>query len=471
VPTILKPFVALARTTAFRIVALYGAVFVTVAALITAALFWQTNVILTRQALESLSAEAEVLRSLASSGDANAFAREITERGRLGRGSLYMLIGPDGRRIAGNLTRWPPEVSAPTGGVFGYVGDDGPANSERLAVGIPVALADGRLLLVGRDVQDQLDFLSRVRDTFLVALALLALLGFGAAIAASRLVLRRVERITTASETIMAGDLSRRIKVTGVGDELDDLARNLNTMFERIEQLMSGLREVSDNIAHDLKTPLNRLRNRAEAALRDARSVEDYRAGLEGAIEAADELIKTFNALLLIAKLEAGAVEESFETFDLSALVHDIAELYEPLAQEQGLELRLGAVAQTKVKANKPLIGQAIANLIDNAIKYGRVPGPKEQARAGGAIAIGLTQTAREAEVIVTDHGPGIPAEDRERVLKRFVRLEASRTRPGTGLGLSLVVAVARLHRGGVTLEDNHPGLKARFWLPVRAPG
>jgi signal transduction histidine kinase len=235
-------------------------------------------------------------------------------------------------------------------------------------------------------------------------------------------------------------------------------------MLERIELLMNSLREVSDNIAHDLKTPLSRLRNRVEAALRDPRGPEAYREGLERTIEEADELIKTFNALLLIARLEAGAVEESAEGFDLGKLVRDVGELYEPVAEEAGQRLEIGVEDGIIVRANRQLVGQAVANLADNAIKYA--------SRAGGSAhskCIEVCVKARDgtAEISVADHGPGIAEKDRERALRRFVRLDESRTRPGTGLGLSLVAAVARLHGGTVRLEDNHPGLRAVLALPL----
>ena len=265
---------------------------------------------------------------------------------------------------------------------------------------------------------------------------------------------------------LQRGDLSRRIASRGTGDELDELSRNLNAMLDRIEQLMASLREVSDNIAHDLKTPLNRLRNRAEAALRESRSASEYRAGLERTIEEADEIIKTFNALLLIARLEAGAVDESKEVFDLTAFIRDLVELYEPHAEESQRRLTFHANGPIPVRANRQLIGQAVANLLDNAIKYG---GPSREDANGvsaGDIEVALRKTDTGVEVVVADHGPGIPALDRERALKRFVRLEASRTRPGTGLGLSLVAAVARLHEGQVRLEDNHPGLRVVLSWP-----
>jgi signal transduction histidine kinase len=237
-------------------------------------------------------------------------------------------------------------------------------------------------------------------------------------------------------------------------------------MLARIEQLMAGLREVSDNIAHDLKTPLNRLRNRVEEALREPHNEVAYRHALERTIEEADELIKTFNALLSIARLEAGAGGENRETLDVSALVHDVAELYEPVAEERGITLKSDVAEPIVMRADRQLLGQAIANLIDNALKYGA----PSKAHGGNGLAPEVEVRARAVnggvEIVVTDRGPGVPAPDRGRVLDRFVRLEASRSEPGSGLGLSLVAAVARLHGGSLRLEDNEPGLRVVLTLP-----
>jgi signal transduction histidine kinase len=444
-----------ASTTAFRLSAGAIALFLLIAALIVGLLFWQTNRILTEQTLEALNAEARFLRSEAESGGSEAIVSLVKGLSRLDGVGLYFLADGQGTKIAGNLNRIPPELAGnPKGAVFHYQSSHTEADQKRLAVAIPLEFGPDLHLLVGRDIDDQRAFAKAMQTTFLFGFGALSLLGFLGGLAVSRMILNRIEAITATSRSIMAGDLSRRIPVDGKGGELDGLAQNLNDMLDRIEGLMNGLREVSDNIAHDLKTPLNRLRNSAEAALRDTRGADAYREGLERTIEKADELIKTFNALLLIARLEAGALEESLETFDLGQLVEDVADLYQPAAEEAGFHLSIEAAKGIRVNANRQLIGQAVANLIDNAIKYSLGCGP------GNAITVSAGKCAGGVAIAVGDHGPGISAADRERVLKRFVRLEESRTKPGTGLGLSLVAAVARLHHGEVRLEDNQPGLR-----------
>ena len=449
-----------ASTTAFRLTAIAVAVFLVAAGLLAAALFWQTNRVLTEQAVETLRSQAQLLQSSARSDGVEALAKTIAVLARPDGDGLYLLLGPDGSARAGNLNCLPPELAArPAGGVFNY--SPGEAGAERLAVAIPVDVGADHKLYVGRDIEDRRGFANSMKRTFLIGFGALSAFGLLAGLAVSRLVLKRMDDITAASRVIMSGDMSRRIPLAGDQGELDGLAQNLNEMLDRIEGLMNGLREVSDNIAHDLKTPLNRLRNAAEAALRDADGETAYREALEGVIERADELIKTFNALLLIARLEAGPLEHSLERFDLGRLIEDVAELYMPAAEEAGFALTVSAEAGIIVRANRQLIVQATSNLIDNAIKYARSSGQ------GGAISVTAGRAAPGVEISVADRGPGISTADRARVLRRFVRLEESRTKPGAGLGSSLVAAVARLHHGEVRIEDNAPGLKVVVALPA----
>jgi signal transduction histidine kinase len=289
-------------------------------------------------------------------------------------------------------------------------------------------------------------------------------LGLAGGFFVTRRVLRRVDAMTETTRTIVEGDLSGRLFVAGTGDELDRLAENLNAMLERIEALMRGLQEVSDNIAHDLKTPLTRMRNRAEEALRAAKSEADYRAALERTIEESDALMRTFNALLMIARAESGHAREDMADFDAAEVARGIAELYEPLAEEKGLGLKVDAPGPISVRGNRELVSQALSNLVDNAIKYA-VPDATE-----GTILVTAETADSRVLLTVSDNGLGIPEADRPRVVQRFVRLERSRSQPGSGLGLSLAAAVARLHAGELVLADNHPGLKAVIALPRAGP-
>ena len=274
--------------------------------------------------------------------------------------------------------------------------------------------------------------------------------------------------MNTSAHGIMAGDLTRRLPVSGSGDELDRLAEGLNEMLGRISELMEGLREVSDNIAHDLRTPLTRLRNHAEAALAFGGDAAAYRQGLEKTIEESDGLIRIFNALLLIARAEAGGDLGPLQPVDVGEAAMSVAELYEPIAEEEGLALTVHARDGLKVRGNRELIGQAIANLVDNAIKYGA---PNKESAEAEMMKLDVVITAERVGqsvlLTVADRGPGIAPADRARVLDRFVRLEGSRSRPGSGLGLSLAAAVARMHGGSVELEDNRPGLRVRLTLPA----
>ncbi len=456
---------AMVSTTAFRLATGTVAFFLVIAAVLIGFLFWQTNQVLTEQVVATLNAEAEALKAEAKTGGQRGLIEAVVARSRPDGPGLYFLADPEGNKLAGNLSRSPPEISGErSGGVFRYRPTFNQGGAERLGVAILVPISRAERLVIGRDIEDQRAFADGVKRLFLISSVVLMLAGIATALVISRIVLARIEAMNVASRQIMAGDLSQRVPVEGTGDELDGLAINLNAMLDRIEQLMAGLRDVSENIAHDLKTPLNRLRNRAEAALRDTGGERTCRDALERTIEGADDLIKTFNALLLIARLEASAVEKSTEAVDCGALVRDVAELYAPVAEEAGLTLSITDASGLVLVANRQLIGQAVANLIDNAIKYGGGGGAISP-RAGIDVFVGMAGS--DIEIAVSDHGPGIAVADRERALRRFVRLDESRTQPGTGLGLSLVAAVTRLHGGRTILEDNAPGLKVRLLFPV----
>jgi len=456
------------RTTTFRLSLTYLALFSAAAIVAIIYIYWNTTVLLSRQLNQTIDAELKGLAEQYRAGGLDQLVRTVAERSQTPGNSLYLVADSEGRRLAGNLSAVSPELWNSLGPVeFVYRRPATGGVEKRLAFANVFRLPSGYRLIVGRDIEDRRELARMVRSAMLWGLGVMALFGIGGGYWVSRKLLTRIDAVAATTRTIMEGDFRGRLPVTGSGDELDRLSESLNLMLVRIEQLMAGLREVSDNIAHDLKTPLSRLRNRVEAALREPYGEPVYRDALERTIEEADGLIKTFNALLSIARLEAGAGGENRETLDVSTLLLDVAELYEPVAEERGLVLRAEAPGPILIRADRQLLGQAIANLIDNAIKYG---GPGACDGSNGSkpeVEVSATVKGALAEIVVTDRGPGVPFAERERVLDRFVRLEASRSEPGSGLGLSLVAAVARLHGGSLRLEDNEPGLRVVLALPM----
>src|SRR5215510_9984323 len=458
------------RTTTFRLSLTYLALFSTAAILAIVYIYWNTTVLLSRQLNQTIDAELKGLAEQYRAGGLDQLVRIVAERSETPGNSLYLVADSEVHRMAGNLSAVAPELWNSVGPVEFYYRRPAAGGVERrLAFANVFRLTSGYRLIVGRDIEDRRELARMVRSAMLWGLGVMALFGIGGGYWMSRKLLARIDTLSATTRTIMAGDLGGRLPVTGSGDELDRLSESLNLMLARIEQLMAAMREVSDNIAHDLKTPLNRLRNRVEAALREPYGEPVYREALERTIEEADSLIKTFNALLSIARIEAGAGGENRERLDVSALLCDVAELYEPVAEERGITLKADPTEPVFVRADRQLLGQAIANLIDNAIKYGAPD--RALGGNGSELEVSVTTEARGpmAEIVVTDRGPGVPSSDRERVLGRFVRLEASRSEPGSGLGLSLVSAVARLHGGSLRLEDNRPGLKVVLSLPAES--
>ena len=444
----------LAGAAPFRQALLALAFLMPAAALFAGYIGAQVNHILSERTLESLRSELQSLRGELDRGGVPALSAAVATRSIAPGSALYRLDSGTGPFPVGNLKNLPDGVDA-SGSTFQVWNvKDGAFHA---AAGLVVPVPGGGTLLVARDIEDQRAFAGGLRWAAFGGVAALSLVALGFGWQSSRRYLQRIASVTSTSRSIMAGDLARRIPRDHSGDELDALSANLNAMLARIEDLMQALREVSDNIAHDLKTPLTRLRNRAEAALRDDGGASAYRDGLEKTIEEADSLIQTFNALLLIARLEAGAVDSTRADCDLAALVTDVAELYQPVADEAGLAISVDAGAPAHLAVNRQLVGQAVANMLDNAVKYSAAT----PTASTGPIVVSVIPVANgTVEIAIADRGPGIAPADRERATKRFVRLEQSRSRPGTGLGLSLVSAVARLHDGTVRLEDNAPGLR-----------
>jgi len=454
------------RTTAFKLTLAYLVIFSVFAAFLLGYFAWNTRRLITEQINETVDAEITGLSEQYRLGGIRRLVLVIDGRARRPSSSLYLVTTPAGEGLAGNVGSLAQGVlNTPGWAETEYRRLDESEGHHHFALVRVFELPGGFRLLVGRDLEER----ERLYDIVLGAgrwsVALVVILGLSGGFFVTRRVLKRVDAMSESTRTIMAGDFTGRLPIAGTGDELDRLAGNLNAMLERIEALMHGFKEVSDNIAHDLKTPLTRLRNRCEQSLRASRDDSDYRATLEATIEESDALIRTFNALLLIARAESGQAREDMNDFDAAEVARGIAELYEPLADQKGLTLEVDADAAAPVHGNRELVSQALANLLDNAIKYAGTK-PQEMNGAASGIVVKALNENGEIKLTVSDHGPGIPEADRGRVTERFVRLEQSRSEPGSGLGLSLAAAVARLHGGELRLEDNHPGLAAVLALP-----
>ena len=458
------PFVRpanLLRSSIFRLALVYLVFFSLAAAVLAGAVFWITANVVSRQIDTTIDAEirglAEQFSQRGTPGLIAAIQRRAAAAERT-RG-LYLVTDAAGRRLAGNLSRWPDEPADEAGWLTFRLefpeAENGGVNFGRART---FELPGGFRLLVGHDVRERDRVADLIRE--ILAWSLIAILGISllGGLLMSRALLGRIETINRTSRDIMAGNLTHRVPLSRRDDEFDQLAGNLNAMLDQIERLLEGMRQVSDNIAHDLRSPLARLRGGLELALMEDPKSEGYRDAIAKAIGEADSILKTFAALLSIAQAEAGTPRERFTVVGLKALVEDVVELYAPLTEDLGMELAVGPLEDIRRTGDRDMLFQALVNLLDNAIKF---------SGEGGRIDIGVARRGETAVLSVGDRGPGIPEDKREEVLRRFVRLERSRSTAGSGLGLSLVQAVARLHDGKLILSDHTPGLCAALELPL----
>lgn len=476
---------AIMKTTAARLSALYLLLFALCAMLLV---FYMTSLsarMLTSQTQETINEEALGLARSYQRGGLPFLVRTVERRSRAPGANLYMIADPNGQVLTGNVQSIEPGVIAregwtelpfsyerygDIGGEQGQVAGDGshtatPARQSKghNAIALVVRLPNQMILLVGRDMGEPEQFRSVVRRALMLTLGMMGVGGLAIWFFVGHAALKRIDNVSEASRRIMGGDLSGRLPVTGAGDEFDRLSENLNTMLARIATLNEGLKQVSDNIAHDLKTPLTRLRNRAEAVLSGKHSAADYKAALEGTIAESDQLIKTFNAILMISRLEAGYSSENVTQVDLAAAVRDVVELYEPVAEEAGVAIEADPAGPYLVDGNRELVGQALSNIVDNAIKY------STDATAKPVVKVSLERVAGKIRLSVADNGQGIPDDaDRARATERFVRTEKSRSQPGSGLGLSLAKAIMKFHKGTLDLKPADPGLCVVMSFPAR---
>lgn len=456
-------FRVLFKSTAVRLSALYILLFAICAATLVFYVTAMSERLLTGQIRDAVAQEVTQVQRAYDAGGMNLLLRTMERRARQPGANLYLIAGPSGDILAGNVASVQPGVFEEQGWTsvpFMYQRYTDSGVVRHMAIANIFVLDNGLRVLIGRDLGEPERFRVLVRQALMIALAIM---GLGAIIiwfGIGRNALKRIDRMSDAGKKIMAGDLSQRLPVAGSGDEFDRLSVSLNNMLERIEKLNEGLRQVSDNIAHDLKTPLTRLRNKAADAL-DIEDGEVRRGALEGIISESDQLIRTFNALLMISRVEAGSVAAEMSPIELSAIVTDSAELYEPVADEAGMALTSEIEPGIEIQGNRELIGQAIFNLLDNAIKY------SADTEGAGSVSVKLSRRPDGICLSVADHGPGVPPDRREDVVKRFVRLDESRSKPGTGLGLSLVEAIMELHGGTLELSDTEPGHTERPGLTV----
>jgi signal transduction histidine kinase len=445
------------RTSVFQLTLIYVAMFGLSVVAISAFIYWSTVGFLERQTEAIIEADFAGLREQGEQRGALALAETITERitrnpdGR----SIYLLTDPLGRPAVGNLSRWPAaETTEPWITFTGRDAND--IERQVRAITARVGYGGGRLL-VGRDVRELVAINGVFRSAALYGLTLTMGFALAGGVVMGLSAQRRVAEINRTTREIMAGDLSRRAPIRGTRDEHDELAANINAMLDQIETLLTSMRHVGDSVAHDLRGPLTRLRNRLESlAAAEAPSRED----LMDCVAQTEGVLDTFNALLRIARVESGAYRSAFATVDLGRIARDVCELYQAAADEHGIELESRLDAHVEVFGDRELLAQALTNLLDNAVKY---------TPRGGTIAVSLTRTEDTARLSVADSGPGIPAAEHERVLERFTRLDQARSLPGNGLGLALVKAVAAQHHGKLVLGDNAPGLVVAMELPALA--
>jgi len=476
---LLRKLSALLRTTAARLSALYLLLFAVCAVVLVVYMTSLSVRLLTAQTMDTIDEEVGDLVRAYQRGGVPLLARFVELRARQPGANLYLIADSDGRILSGNVESLEPGVLESEGWTakpfvyqrFGEGQGDRAGILQRTRVddGRPVhaaialvfRLPNRMIVLVGRDLGEPERFRVVVRNALMAAFGMMGLGALAIWFFVGRRALKRIDDVSEASLRIMGGDLSGRLPVSGAGDEFDRLSENLNVMLAKIADLNEGLKQVSDNIAHDLKTPLTRLRNRADATLNAAATPAEYRAALEGTITESDQLIRTFNAILMISRLEAGYSAEAVEKVDLAGAVRDVVELYEPAAEEVGVTLETSVDGPHLVTGNRELIGQALSNIVDNAIKYSA--GGSEKPRA----AVALARCRGEIVLSVRDNGPGIPeAADRDRATERFVRLEQSRSQPGSGLGLALAKAVMKFHGGRLDLAAADPGLTVSMVFP-----
>ena len=458
------------RTTPFRLTLLFLALFAAAASAFLAYIYLATAGEATRRTDRNISREMRSLVAAYDRAGIDAVNQSLIERASSERPFLYLLMKPDGTRISGSIAESPIEGGpnvAPARASFSVTDYDAQGRLvKHPARGFQERLSGGEILFVGADISEDQAYVVKIVRALWGAGALVILLGLTGGLLVSRNVSRSMGALNDVVAAVRNGDFGARAAVRGARDEFDELSEGINEMLDRLERSMAGHRHAGDAIAHDLRSPLTRLRARLETAYLDVEAGKgDAQEALAQALEDTDGVLKTFSAVLAIARLQAAGQAPDQSVFDPAELAADLAELYEPTCEDKGLEFGSELTRDLQVRGNREFLAQALANILDNAVKYTPV---------GGAIMLRVRRrSSGEIEFSVTDTGPGVPDEDRARVVERFVRLENSRSEPGSGLGLSLVAAVAEAHGGRLELSegpgkvgDMGPGLRVAFILP-----
>lgn len=434
-------------------------IFSTSVLLLLVFIYWSTAGYMLRQTEATIEAEITGLAEQYDRFGLPGLRKVISERlaRQANETSIYLLADPQQRPIIGNLKKWPKELPADQGWLSFRINRGDEKNDNNQGLARVFRLRGNFHLLVGRDIHSLEEIQSLIREALFWGLLITVALALVGGTMMSRAMMRRIEIINVTCQQIMGGDLSRRIPHSGGEDDFDKLVDNLNLMLDRIEDLMHGVKQVTNNIAHDLRTPLTRLRRRLDMLRESQTSGENNLDLLDQAIGEADGLLLTFRALLRISEIEAGSRRREFDTIDVAQLLNDLIELYEPLSEERRQDLKCLYSTNSAVVGDRDLLFQAFSNLLDNAVKY---------TPAKGQIQLETKNLPGQLQVIIRDSGPGIPAEMRQKVFERFFRLEESRSTSGNGLGLSLVAAIINLHHGQIELLDNHPGLTVVVSLP-----
>jgi signal transduction histidine kinase len=444
---------------AFRLALGYGVLVVGTMAVISAALYFGTVVVIDRGIDAKLSKISEQLIERFETGGGEALRRRIQQ---LLTDSIdqetevYSLLDAGGRNIVGNVSTLGPGTPLDRLTDQMIVRDGRPSTSRLL----PHRLSNGDVLVVGRDLHDVQEMEQLVVRALLVGGIVALLLAVGGAALVRRQLEHRMAAIRRTALEIEAGDLSRRIPVLDADDEFTRLNRDINRMLDRIQRLMEGVRDVSNAIAHDLRTPLGRIRSRLDEVRRPAATTEELREAAGASIHDIDELIVIFDKLLQIAEAESATRRQRFQPITVKDIIMDVVELYDATAEANGVALVVDVVGEPRMLGDKDLLASATANLVDNALKYGG---------GAGSVRVGAREDRDTVSIVVQDEGPGIAPEERAKVVTRFYRLDRSRSLPGNGLGLAIVTAISHLHGGRLSLEDAGPGLIARITLPRAA--